>query len=74
MGLKLILTRETKGMEMNLKRETVTKGMELILPREKVTKGANLILKFPSVKLRYLSLRKWIIFGALGSYTGVVLT
>ena len=74
MGMKRILSRETEGMELNLKREKVTKGMELILTKEKVTKRTKLILKFPSIKLGHLSLRKWIISGVQGSYTGVVLT
>ena len=63
MGMKLILSHETEGMELNLKRERVTKGMELILPREKVTKRTKFIPKFPSIKLGYLSLKKLIIFG-----------
>ncbi len=73
-GMKLILSQEGEGIELNLKREKVTKGMELILPKEKVTKRTKLILKFPSIKLGLLSLRKWILSGVQGSYTGVVLT
>ena len=69
MGMKLILSQKTEGMELNLKREKGTKGMELIL-----TKETKLILKFPSLKLGHLSLRKLIISGVQRSYTGVVST
>ena len=55
MGMKRILSRETEGMELNLKREKVTKGIEPILTKEKVTKRTKLILKFPSIKLGHLS-------------------
>ena len=70
----MMLSQETEGMELNLKREKMTKGIELIPTKEKVTKRTKLILKFPSIKLGHLSLRKWIISGVQGSYTGVVLT
>ena len=74
MGMKRLLSRETEGMELNLERENVIKGMELILPKEKVTKRSKLILTLPSIKLGYFSLRKLIISGVQGSYTGMVST